>query len=316
VTARSDRSLVEMTARSLGRGLADAGIGGKGTLSGLGDRLQGVTVEVGLPGLKLGAAFTGGGDPDADLELDDLMAIVGRLVVEEGGRGVLLNVDELHEAAAEDLKTFAYAAQHLESDADRAPVAVLAAGLPSLPETLMSAATFAERFEYLSLGRLTPSATELALSGPARNLGVGWAPDAMGLAVHSSAGYPHMVQLQGHETWAAATPDPGAVITIEHVRAGVSSAIIRSQGMFRGRWMKATPLEQEFLFAMAAQGEGPVERSTIATAMGRSTGALGVARAALIDKGLVEPTGHGVLEFTTPGFAEFIRQQSLPDSPS
>ena len=50
-------------------------------------------------------------------------------------------------------------------------------------------------------------------------------------------------------------------------------------------------------------------RADIAAAMGRDSRAISAARAALIDKGLIAVAGHGLLEFTIPGFADFVRAQ-------
>lgn len=41
---------------------------------------------------------------------------------------------------------------------------------------------------------------------------------------------------------------------------------------------------------------------------GRTTPQWSTARRSLIDKGLIEPAGHGVLRFTMPTFAAFVRQ--------
>ena len=73
------------------------------------------------------------------------------------------------------------------------------------------------------------------------------------------------------------------------------------------RWGAATPLEQHLLTVMAHAGSASVTRAEIAAGMGRSTQSLGMPRERLIDKGIVEPAGHGRLRFTMPGFAEYLR---------
>ena len=50
-----------------------------------------------------------------------------------------------------------------------------------------------------------------------------------------------------------------------------------------------------------------MKRSAIAEAMGRDSNDLSMARRSLLDKGLIDTSSHGYLEFTAPGFAEFVR---------
>jgi Mn-dependent DtxR family transcriptional regulator len=51
-----------------------------------------------------------------------------------------------------------------------------------------------------------------------------------------------------------------------------------------------------------------VRRGDIAASLGVATEELSVARARLLDKGLVEAAGHGLLTFTIPGFAQYVRE--------
>ena len=79
---------------------------------------------------------------------------------------------------------------------------------------------------------------------------------------------------------------------------------------FRARWQKATPVEALLLQAMAQVGDGPVKRADIAAAMGRGSNELSMARRSLMDKGLIDAPQHGYLEFTAPGFADFVRDET------
>jgi len=79
------------------------------------------------------------------------------------------------------------------------------------------------------------------------------------------------------------------------------------EALFRTRWAGCTPLEQRFLGAMAGLGEGSVPRAQVASVLHVSPNSLSVPRARLIDKGLIQPAARGRLEFTLPGFADFVR---------
>ncbi|NHA01583.1 type IV toxin-antitoxin system AbiEi family antitoxin domain-containing protein [Nocardioides sp. W3-2-3] len=58
---------------------------------------------------------------------------------------------------------------------------------------------------------------------------------------------------------------------------------------------------------MAAAGDGNVTRAAIAAGMGVDSRAISVPRERLIDKGVIEPVGHGLVRFTLPGFGAFVR---------
>ena len=61
---------------------------------------------------------------------------------------------------------------------------------------------------------------------------------------------------------------------------------------------------------MAGLGDGLVRRGELARAMGVTSDELSVPRARLIDKGIIDVAGRGELQFTIPGFAEFVRDHT------
>ncbi|MFY0408951.1 ATP-binding protein [Solicola sp. PLA-1-18] len=309
VSAREDQPLVPELARAVAAGVVRAGLGAGEGLQRWRDRLASFKVELGVPGVRVGAEFhASGGSGPVDVTLEALVSDSSRLARDQGRAGLVVLIDELQAAASADLRTFAYAVQHLQGESRDAPAAWLGAGLPALPERLMEAATFAERFDYRTLARLTPTGTRDALEAPATAVGVRWQSDALDRAVRAAAGYPFMVQVLGDETWTASNGADGGILTVGHVERAEVSAIERMQPMFRGRWAKATAAERRFLAAMASVSE-PVQRSAIADRLGQGTRGVSAARSSLIDKGLIEPSGHGRLSFTTPGFAEFVLAQ-------
>jgi hypothetical protein len=194
---------------------------------------------------------------------------------------------------------------------------VFAAGLPSAPETIAEVVTFSERFAYRRLEPLPDEAVQLALAAPAEELGVRWEPDALNAATAVAQGYPYSVQLIGDSTWAAAGhPERGGLLTMAHVRDGRRRMRQDLNALFRARWEKCTPSEQQLMRAMAAHGDGRVRRADIARYLGVTTQDLSVPRARLIDKGIVDIAGHGLLQFTIPGFAGYVRgrTETRPDA--
>lgn len=189
------------------------------------------------------------------------------------------------------------------------PLAVIAAGLPVTPEAITRAATFGERSTFVPLDVLSTTDARELLTAPAASLGVGWTSRALDAVIDQARGYPYFLQLLGSATWDAARPERGAKIGLPDARRGLTRAQAQVRSMYAARWGSATPGEQAFLGAMARQGDGNVTRAAIAADLGVDSRSLSVARERLIEKAIIEPVGHGLVRFTLPGFAAWLRQQ-------
>lgn len=276
-------------------------------------RLRTVTVEVGLPGAKVQA----GVDLSAEKAerpglapigaLEALLHDTATLVRRRGGAGLLLFLDELHAASADDMSVLLNTLQNLDGDRGANPLAVVAAGLPVTPEALTRAATFGERSAFVSLDLLDDPDARSVLTGPAEVEGVGWTDGALDAVLEEARGHPYLLQLIGSTTWDAARPERGRRIDLADVRRGIPGAADQLLAMHRARWGAATPTERAFLAAMAATGHDNVTRADIARGMGRESRAISVPRERLIEKGVIEPVGHGLVRFTLPGFGAFVR---------
>jgi hypothetical protein len=99
------------------------------------------------------------------------------------------------------------------------------------------------------------------------------------------------------------------VIDVGSVETGHRSMQADLEALFRARWSACSTSERRLLTAMARLGDGPTSRASIAEALGTGTNQLSTPRARLIDKGLVQPADRGMLQFTIPGFAAFIRSE-------
>jgi hypothetical protein len=241
-----------------------------------------------------------------------LLADGARLAAERDRTGLAIFVDELQEAPHADLVVIANAIQDALM-AEDAPLAVFAAGLPQTPERVMAAASFTERFDFRTLERLDDDSGERALVEPALALKVHWDVAAARAVLASAAGSPYLIQRLGDETWTVASPVAGGALTEAQAREAIAEVQESlSNGMFRGRWVKATPAERDLMVAIAqvVDPEGVAQTRHITEVIGRTTPQLSSARQGLFDKGLAEAAGHGRLRFTMPGFAEFVRTQT------
>jgi hypothetical protein len=286
-------------------------------------RLERIGVEIGVPSVVKVSASASADRSEGDAPrgarisaLEDLLHETSRQVRGRGGAGLVVFVDELHAAARDDLAVLLNAMQNLAGKREDNPFAVIGAGLPSAPAALVKAATFGERSTFLTLPRLQPAAAETAVVEPADDLGVHWTSQALQAVVAEAQGFPYLLQVLAHATWEAARPSrEGVVLDIDDVNAGLPVADDQLTAMYSARWAAASDLEKKIMAVMAGAGSTTVTRAEIAAALERPTQALGVPRERLIDKGIIEPVGHGELRFTMPGFDRYIRETLATGAP-
>ena len=275
-------------------------------------RWESLRLEVGGAGLKAAGEWTRppkeAPSPGRVLATEDVLRSAAGAVRKRGGAGIVLCLDELHAPASAETGILLNAIQALTNERDVNPIVVLGAGLPSTPGHLTSAATFAERWDYVELPALDAGASVRALMQPAAEVDVRWSPAALSLAEDYANGYPYLLQLLGAAAWDVARPAAGDEIGGPHTERGWEVAQGRLRTLFQGRWDAATAGEQAFLSAMAAAGVSPVPRATVAAALGVPTSSISQTRASLINKGIIARASHGNLEFTLPGFAEHVRE--------
>jgi hypothetical protein len=240
-------------------------------------------------------------------DLTDLAIDLG-LAALDLGTGVMLFIDELQHLDDDELGAVCQACH--EATQRNLPFFVVGAGLPNLPAKLSAAKSYSERlFQYLRVDRLDDTDALAALERPAAMEGVEWAPDAARAVLEASAGYPYFIQQFGQTTWDAAIESPiSGADAVEGIRLGREKL---DSGFFRARWERATPAERDYLAAMAVDGDGPSSTGEIATRLHKKPTSLGPSRAKLISKGLVYPPEHGLIAFTVPGMAAFIRREGI-----
>lgn len=295
---------------------------------GRGNRLQEVGVEVGLGLAKVSAKLTrpedaAGGSPALVGPVEDFFHRAANLVREAGGAGLLLIIDELHAPlqsrrereydpdprAVLDAAVLLNAVQNMEGAREDYPLGVMGAGLPETKAYLTRAATFGERTHEFVLRELDQATAQAVLTEPARQLGVTWDHAALVAAATAGAGYPQSLQIIGAATWDAAQPTKGATLTLAELDAGRAASDADIASLFQARWDVATEAEKTLLYAMARHTDSEIERGAIAAEMSVDTEALGMTRRSLISKGIIEAPRRGVLRFTIPGFAAYVRAQ-------
>lgn len=244
------------------------------------------------------------GDPERDLAA--LLMEVGH-VAQSGDTGAVFFLDEMQSLDATALAAVCMAMHRVGQRS--LPVALVVAGLPPLPRQLRAAKPYAERmFSYQELDRLSDAEARLALVAPAAQLDVEYEPPAVELILRASAGYPHFLQEYGRVLWNEVEQSPIRARDVESARGLISEAL--SRRFFRDRFESASGAEQRYVSAMADIGDGTAGTTEVASRAGyKNASSASLLRENLLRKDLIYSPRRGVVAFTVPLFAAYVREQ-------
>ena len=245
---------------------------------------------------------------DLEHDLQALLETVGESA-KQAGNALVMFIDELQYVPEPELEALITA---LHRNAQRKlPVMLIGAGLPQLPGQMGRAKSYAERlFDFPEIAALTPEASRQALSKPALEQGVNFTPDALEQILQITRGHPYFLQEWGKHTWDTAQRSP---ITQADVTLASQAAVAAlDESFFRVRLDRLTPVEKQYLRAMAALGPGPHRSGDVADRLQRRVTSLGPTRSQLIAKGMIWSPNHGDTAFTVPLFDEFMRR-AMPE---
>jgi hypothetical protein len=258
-------------------------------------------IEVGLdfnpePGLA------DNGDLESDLQ--DLLEAIA-LAAQAGATSLILFIDELQYVKEEELSCLITALHRVSQRA--LPLTLVGAGLPQLPGQMGKAKSYAERlFEFPFLEPLTEEQSRAAIFHPAAEQGVIFEAQALAEIFQQTTGYPYFLQEWGKHTWDCATQSP---VTLNDVKeANVLATAALDASFFRVRFDRMTPLEKQYLRAMAELGTGPHRSGDIAAMMQREVKSLAPTRANLIRKGMIWSPSYGDTAFSVPLFDAFMKR--------
>jgi hypothetical protein len=260
--------------------------------------------KVTLGGVEIAVEPGEGGADTGDLEIDlpELLLSVGE-AARAGASGVAILIDEVQYLTTPELSALLRAIHRVTQK--NLPVILIGAGLPQLAGLAGDAKSYAERLlRYPRIDRLSEAAATEAITEPLRGRGVEIAPEAVAEILAATGRYPYFLQEWGSHAWKAAAGSP---ITLADVRKASGDALLQlDNDFFRVRFDRLTPMEREYLRAMAELGEGPHSSGAIARAMGRTTAAVGPLREGVIGKGMAYSPRYGQTAFTVPMFDAFM----------
>jgi hypothetical protein len=262
-------------------------------------------------GLNVDAAAGFADSGDLSDDLTDVFVALGE-AAQEASTGVVFLLDEIQYLGVVELEALIAA---LHKTVQRAlPVTLVAAGLPQIPRLAGEAKSYSERlFVFPRIGRLSEGDALSALSIPAGELGVEFEKGALAAIVEYTEGYPYFIQEYGRIAWDHATGSSIFGVDVEAVRDLVEVQL--DENFFRVRAERATPLELQYLRAMAELGPDAQRAGDVAELLNRTSVQLGPTRASLIDKGLLYTPSHGLAAFTVPQFDRYMKRNHPLDPP-
>jgi hypothetical protein len=275
-------------------------------------RLGSVTLNApgGLASVSIEAASRKAADPYRDLFT--LLTTLGS-AAQRNGSGVALLIDELQQFKRRDLEVVLQVSRRLEG----LPVTIIGAGLPTLPELTSEAGTYSERFSFESIDQLSRPDARLAVTEPADEFSVSFEPRALDELVRLADGFPYFLQLYASETWIAAglpSDQPGFVVTLGHLKKAIPEVQRKvDAGLYRARYQRASSAEKEYLAAMAALGGSSVSSGAVARHLDKTMAQLSTVRDRLIKKGIIHSPSQGQLDFSAPGFGDYVRRRAALD---
>ncbi len=239
-----------------------------------------------------------------EYDLSEVFLRVGN-AAREASRAWTLLIDEVQYLSQGDLSALIVALHH--ANQRQMPVVFFGAGLPQLAALSGEAKSYAERlFNFPAIGPLNPAAAAKAIRQPIFDEGEEIVEAAVDEIVTKTQGYPYFLQEWGYQTWNIAVNSPIGIDVAQ--RATLEATRRLDQGFFRVRFDRLTPKERDYVFAMAALGQGPYRSSDVAAELGEDIAALGPRRASIIRKGMIYSPAHGDIAFTVPMFDEFLNR--------
>lgn len=254
-------------------------------------------------------AFGVSASADWEYEDDDRLSTVRtamRTVLERREcSGLLLTVDEVHEASKEEIHEVGNAVQHLMREGF--PVAFVGAGLP-VPAA--NEPTFLRRCKPIYLDATDRNEVRHGLVDTASLAHWTFTDRALDHAVEVSAGLPYMMQLVGFEALeeARATSSSSRRVGAADTVAAIERAS-RELALAVSATLDVSKHDMRFLLAMAID-DGVSATSEIGSRLSRDKNHVNVYRGRLIDAGLIVSVGHGRITFVEPWMRSLLR--SLP----
>ena len=220
--------------------------------------------------------------------------------------GLLITIDEVDPKLDEMIRV---ASTYQLLIRENRKVALLMAGLPSTIYALLNdkAVSFLRRAAQYTLEPIEDYEVKETLKQTIEEAGKEITDGALDMAVKAIQGFPYMLQLVGYRSWEAAGAD--TEIDEEAVRSGIAIAEKDlEQRVIRSTIKELSKGDMQFLYAMI-QDEGTSKISDIEQRLGKSHSYTSLYRSRLIEAGVLQPQGRGIISFAIPGLKKYLTEQ-------
>lgn len=229
-------------------------------------------------------------NPDDDLRWGDLRSALEH--VTRRTNGLLVTVDEVHEASRTDIHELGNALRHLARQ--DAPIAIVMAGLPVNADL---EPTFVRRSYKPPFGLFVDDdAIRYGFEQTARLEGWRFDRNALTRAVHHAAGVPYMMQLVGHAAVEAAREAQRTTINGTDVTAAALAAA-RQFAASVSAHLDVTRNQMRYLMAMAVD-EDASSTGAVARRLGLPANHANTYRDSLLKAGIITAPRHGYITFS------------------
>lgn len=241
---------------------------------------------------------------DLSDDLTDLFVSMGK-TAEKAECAICFFIDEIQYMKAEETEALVNAIHRCNQL--RLPIMIFGAGLPKILKSLGEIKSYSERlFRFEEIGALSEEEAKDAIVKPVERLQIRYAEDAIEEILMLTKGYPYFIQEMCSAIWDNSSTE---VVQLEDVKKAVPYFYGNlDRGFYKMRYDRCTNVEKMFIFAMVKCGDLPCTISNVAKIMGRPVNSISTYRAQLINKGVIYAMGHAEIDFTVPGFDEYLKR--------
>ena len=224
--------------------------------------------------------------------------------IAHNGKGLLITLDEVQDAALDELRVLATTIQQVIGD--DLDIAFVFAGLPSMIENVINGKTltFLRRAVLKSIN--VPEVAS-SLKETVTESGMLISSETARYLAEASCGYPFLIQLVGYYAWQGAKRKGLAVVDDVVARSGVDIALARFDAtVIEPALQRVSDFGIAYLMAMALDDGSVSSTADICKRLGKSAQQLSSLRASLIRDSLVEAPSHGKIRFAIPYMANYL----------
>lgn len=220
--------------------------------------------------------------------------------------GLVITVDEVHAADRNEIARLAANTQHFIRE--DLPIGLVFAGLPYAVSDLLNegVATFLRRADRIDLQAAATRDVEQSYLETFAEAGFRLSADTASQAAEGTGGYPFLIQLVGYFLWREAETHPHVDAPAAE-RAVLAARRRNNKVVIESALSTASPKDLDYLHAMA-EDDGSSATGDIGRRIGAKPNTAANYRSRLIDAGLIEPAGYGLVAFAIPGLREHLRE--------